>query len=75
MPSETEKGFKMRFRSCLMLLFVMSFVAGCATTPDWCASNRALRPTAEDVETISSGMARQILEHNRMGAKACGWKR
>ncbi|RVG70921.1 hypothetical protein CN222_01935 [Sinorhizobium meliloti] len=62
------------FRRCLMMLFVMSYVAGCATTTDWCASNRPIRSTAEDVEAMSSGTARQILEHNRTGAKICGWK-
>lgn len=53
----------------------MSLLAGCATTTDWCASNRPIRPRAEDVETMSSGTARQLLEHNRTGAKICGWKR
>lgn len=56
-----------------MIVFVTSFVSGCASTADWCASNRPLRPTTEDVEVMSGGTARQILEHNRIGAKACGW--
>lgn len=62
-----------QFRSCLMLMCVMSFVTGCATTADWCSSNRPIRPTAEEVETMSGGAARQLLEHNRTGAKVCGW--
>jgi len=35
--------------------------------------NRPIRPTAEDVQSISTGTARQILEHNRMGQDSCGW--
>lgn len=57
-----------------MLMFVASFVTGCASTADWCAVNRPIRPTAADVETMSDGTARQLLEHNQTGAKLCGWK-
>lgn len=57
-----------------MIAFVTSFVAGCATTADWCATNRPIRPTAAEVETMSDGTARQLLEHNRTAAKVCGWK-
>lgn len=63
-----------RFRNYLLIGFVMSCLAGCATSGDWCASNRPIRPTAADTETLSEGTARQLLEHNRMGAKTCGWK-
>ncbi|RVH72549.1 hypothetical protein CN203_27585 [Sinorhizobium meliloti] len=61
------------FRNVLMRMFV-TCLSGCITTADWCASAKPIRPTAEDVAAMSSGTARQLLEHNRMGAKTCGWK-
>lgn len=67
----------MPFRRCLIIAFVMSLLAGCATSGDWCASNRPVRPTGptgRDVATMSGGTARQILEHNQMGQKTYGWQ-
>jgi 3-hydroxy-3-methylglutaryl CoA synthase len=61
------------FGKWTVLLCVMSLLSRCATT-DWCAGNRAIRPTAEDVATMSSGTARQLLEHKNYGADHCGWK-
>lgn len=57
-----------------MLTFAISSLAGCATKASWCAANRPIRPTAAEVETMSSGTARAILQHNEMGAASCGWK-
>lgn len=57
-----------------MLMFVASCLAGCVTTADWCAVNSPIRPTADDVATMSNGTARQLLEHNKTGAQLCGWK-
>ncbi|TBA24709.1 hypothetical protein ELH61_02355 [Rhizobium ruizarguesonis] len=63
-----------RLTACLMLMCVICSAAGCATTSSWCAANRPIRPTANDVETMSSGTARAILQHNETGAASCGWK-
>ncbi|NKL63283.1 hypothetical protein GFL96_15415 [Rhizobium leguminosarum bv. viciae] len=60
--------------ACLTLLCAISSAAGCATTSSWCAANWPIRPTASDVETMSSETARAILSHNEMGAQQCGWK-
>jgi hypothetical protein len=55
-----------------MLLCAVSFANGCVQT-DACDWAEPIRPTAQDVATISPGLARDLLRHNQTGQKLCGW--
>lgn len=57
----------------LTLLCAATLAAGCVPTKD-CDWAEPIRPTANDVQVISSGLARDILTHNEKGAAICRWK-
>ena len=65
----------MRFKTAAMLLSIAVLIAGCATDPrlksdcDWA---EPIRPSRQDVLTRQTKA--QILEHNTVGAKICGWR-
>lgn len=64
--------------------FVLAFsvaLGGCATVVTggskggaFCDVARPLTPSAGDAETISIGLGRQVIAHNRFGEQNCGWK-
>lgn len=61
-----------------LMLCAMLLLAGCQTTAPpvgKCPGFAPIRPTINDVPTMSIELARQILAHNEFGAKACGWRR
>jgi hypothetical protein len=63
----------MRLTQRLTLLFVATLAAGCVPTKD-CDWAEPIRPAGGDVQTISPGLARDILAHNQKGAAICGWR-
>jgi hypothetical protein len=63
----------MRLRQRLTLLCAAIWVAGCVQTKD-CDWAEPIKPTANDVQVISTGLARDILTHNEKGAAICGWR-
>ena len=65
----------MTYRPTAMLLLIAVSIAGCATDPrlksdcDWV---QPIRPSRHDVLTRLT--REQILAHNEVGARICGWK-
>lgn len=68
---------KLKSILCLLVVLAMSCAAtGCATTektmaPDFCATAAAIYINESD--DITDATARQILAHNKIGVKLCGW--
>ena len=65
----------MMCRLTATLLLIAVSIAGCATDPrlksdcDWA---QPIRPSRQDVLTRQT--REQILAHNEVGARICGWK-
>ncbi|MCZ2203984.1 hypothetical protein NPX98_03695 [Bartonella sp. A5(2022)] len=59
----------------VMLMCALSFLPGCATN-DYvsCVGWSAIYLDQQDLKTISSDLARDILKHNKQGEYLCGWK-
>ena len=56
-----------------LLMSMLSIAGGCAaTTGDFCDVSAPIRPSPGDVASIET--QRQIVAHNRTGAKLCGWR-
>jgi hypothetical protein len=55
------------------LALVALILAGCQTA-GFCDAARAIRPEASDVDTMSDGLGRQVLAHNKTGQDLCGWQ-
>lgn len=63
-----------------LLVALALALAGCASVPTggskggaFCDVARPLTPSAGDAESLSIGLGRQIVAHNRYGEKSCGW--
>lgn len=55
------------------MLSGLSLMAGCATASgDFCGVASPIRPSVRDV--LTDGTASQILAHDKVGARLCGWK-
>lgn len=67
----------MKSLRCLTLMLISGFLIGCATkyepapAPAFCTIGRAIYPSHEDVMTPET--KRQILAHDELGARLCGW--
>lgn len=66
----------MRCKTLIALIFSAALTAGCAIDPtrdrdacDWAAP---IRPSRADV--LSEGTLAQIVTHNEIGARLCGWR-
>lgn len=62
----------------LALLVVLIALTACASgraIDDWCLTNKAIRPTQAEIETMSDQTQTDILQHNSYGEKRCGWKK
>lgn len=61
-------------RSLWLLLPLILPLASCATIghSDGCDWDRAIYVSPKD--SLTDPTAKQILEHNKTGAKVCGWK-
>lgn len=51
--------------------FAAVLASGCQSNS--CDGFRPMRPTANDVQVISTRLAGAILSHNDYGARLCGW--
>jgi hypothetical protein len=56
----------------MVLCVMLSATSGCVSPKD-CDWAEPIRLTANDVDVISPGLARDLLAHNETGAKVCGW--
>ena len=59
-------------RKAMVLCVMLSATSGCVSPKD-CDWAEPIRLTANDVDVISPGLARDLLAHNETGAKVCGW--
>lgn len=64
------------FRS-LVIPLVSLLLWGCEGTPrtihDFCLLSNPIRPTKQDVTTMSAPLVSQVLLHNTQGEQICGW--
>jgi hypothetical protein len=62
----------------LALGFMLAVLVGCATAFKtaalFCDHAEVIRPTQKDVEIISDRLVEQIVRHNEVGQRLCGWK-
>ncbi len=66
--------------AAMVAAFAMTFgvvLGGCTTVSggqggNACEIMKAIRPTAQDAETVSVELGRQIVAHNRYLKKVCG---
>ncbi len=58
-----------------MLMCALSFLAGCATNERTsCIGWLPIYLNRQDINVISSNLARDILKHNKQGERLCGWR-
>ncbi len=66
----------MTFKMLTALILSAGLIAGCAIEPrfvrDDCDWAEPIRPARADV--LSDGTLAQILAHNEIGARLCGWQ-
>ena len=66
----------MKFRILTALSLTVALTAGCAIDPrglrDDCDWAEPIRPSRQDV--LSDGTLAQIVAHNEVGARLCGWQ-
>ena len=65
----------MTFKTLTVLIWSVGLTAGCAIEPrggrDVCDWAEPIRPSRADV--LSDGTLAQIVAHNEVGARLCGW--
>lgn len=59
--------------ACLLSTLVMSCQSG-PRADIWCATNSPDRPSKAEIVAMTDARVKQVLAHNRLGAKRCGWK-
>nr|WP_081488160.1 hypothetical protein [Bartonella sp. DB5-6] len=60
----------------VMLMCVLLSLIGCATNKyaSSCVGWLPIYLKQQDLNAISSNLAREILKHNKQGERVCGWK-
>nr|WP_246464848.1 hypothetical protein [Bartonella phoceensis] len=60
----------------VMLMCVLLSLTGCMTNKYTasCVGWLPIYLSRQDLSVISFGLAREILKHNRLGERLCGWK-
>nr|WP_081429730.1 hypothetical protein [Bartonella grahamii] len=60
----------------VMLMCVLLSLTGCATNKyvSSCVGWLPIYLKQQDLNAISSNLAREILKHNKQGERVCGWK-
>ncbi|WP_142415850.1 hypothetical protein [Bartonella massiliensis] len=65
----------MKLTRKVMLMYALSFLTGCATNKQMsCIGWLPIYLNRQDINVISSHLARDILKHNEQGERLCGWK-
>ena len=66
----------MKFATLTVLILSAALTAGCAIDPrdlrDDCDWAEPIRPSRQDV--LSDGTLAQIVAHNEVGSRLCGWQ-
>ncbi|WP_375630870.1 MULTISPECIES: hypothetical protein [unclassified Bartonella] len=60
----------------VMLMCMLLSLTGCATNKyaSSCVGWLPIYLSRQDLNAISSNLAREILKHNNLGERLCGWK-
>lgn len=59
----------------LIALCAFSALIGCASPKaGFCAVSSPMRPSAATIAAMSDAEVKDVLAHNRLGQKLCGWK-
>nr|WP_026088008.1 hypothetical protein [Bartonella rattimassiliensis] len=59
----------------VIVVFVLPLLVGCgASRSVTCEGWLPIYLDTQDVDVISSHLARDILKHNQQGARLCGWQ-
>ncbi|WP_375703696.1 hypothetical protein [Bartonella sp. AD13SXNS] len=60
----------------VILMYVLLSLVGCATNKyaSSCVGWLPIYLERQDIDVISSNLAREILKHNKQGERVCGWK-
>ncbi|WP_375706089.1 hypothetical protein, partial [Bartonella sp. AA2SXKL] len=67
--------WKVKLIKKVMLMCVLLSLTGCATNKYVsCVGWLPIYLERQDVNVISSNLAREILKHNKQGERMCGWK-
>lgn len=54
---------------------LVAALSACQTVQgDFCDVAKPIRPTAAQVDAMTDAQVKELLAHNRKGAKLCGWK-
>ncbi|WP_375665507.1 hypothetical protein [Bartonella sp. TT121SHDZB] len=65
----------MKLTKKVMLMCAQSFLTGCATNERTsCIGWLPIYLNRQDINVVSSNLARDILKHNEQGERLCGWK-
>lgn len=57
------------------LIAGLLFLAACTTTGgSFCDIAKPIRPTPEQVETLTDSQVSELLAHNERGRRLCGWR-
>jgi hypothetical protein len=66
----------MKFATLIALTLAIGLTAGCAIEPRWvhddCDWAEPIRPSRGDV--LTDGTLAQIVAHNEIGERLCGWR-
>lgn len=61
----------------LLAIALFGALAACQTTSPradaWCLTNSPERPSDSEIAVMSESRTKQLLAHNLLGAKHCGW--
>lgn len=71
MPCERLMSCRMRYGRWALMIAAMPLLVGCVTL-DSCDWAVPIRPSAQDV--LTQDTVEQILLHNTLGERLCGWR-
>jgi hypothetical protein len=58
-----------------LIIAALIALAGCTTTKgSFCDIARPLRPSAAAIDVMTDAQVKDLVAHNRKGAKLCGWR-
>ena len=59
----------------MLLIAALALLVGCTTTKgSFCQIAKAQRPSEAEIAAMTDARVKDVLAHNRKGAKLCGWK-
>lgn len=58
-----------------LVLCALLVLAACQTAPrgDFCTLEHPERPSAAEIAAMSDARVKEVLAHNQLGVRLCGW--